>query len=361
MGIFKRADSPHWWYKIQLEGRVFTGTTNTPDKRLAHKIYLEKHHQFVEEHHLPSQRGRRISLFKMCEEYMEKHAKINKRSWKDDSIIVKKLKEHFGDIPLINVQPQTIEGYKAARMADVKESTINRELAVLKTIFTKAIQWGYAYRNPVKEVRLFKEEMVPIRILTADERQKLLAASPDFLRPIILMALKTGMRQGEIFNLKWKEVDLAQGTISVTHTKSKKLRQIPIHPELAEALRVLPSKSAYVFGDNAGNKRNPEGMIRATFEKITDDLGLSDLTFHGLRHNFASELVSKGADLRTVQEYLGHSSLRMVQRYAHVSKGTWRSTIQLLGRDTPQTSATLTLRSNFQEVKTGSKNLQSTT
>ena len=80
---------------------------------------------------------------------------------------------------------------------------------------------------------------------------------------------------------------------------------------------------------------------------------MPELTFHALRHNFASELISKGADIRTVQEYMGHSSLRMLQRYAHVNKGIWRSTIQLLGNDSMQNGTTLTLRSNFTQSGLG--------
>ncbi len=334
MGVFRRQDSPYWWYRIQLKHRVVTGSTNTADKRLALRIYLEKHHEFTEEQHLPSQRGKTTKFFWMCDEYVEKHAKVNKRSWRDDLCIVKKLREHFGDVPLVNIHPQTVEGFKASRKAFVTEATINRELAVLKTIFAKAVLWGYAHRNPVKEVRLFKEERTPIKILTPEERRQLFEAAPEFLRPVLLFALKTGMRQGEIFKLKWKEVDLTHETISVTHTKSKKLRQVPIHPELGAMLRGLPRKSEYVFADEHGRPQTPEGRFRKAFERLRDSLGL-DLTFHMLRHNFASELIARGADTRTVQEYLGHSSLRMLERYAHVNKGIWRSAIQLLGRDLP--------------------------
>lgn len=340
MGIFKRKDSPYWWYRVQFGGKRQTGSTNTQDRRLAQRIYLEKHHQFTEEYHLPSQRGKNTNFFWMCEQYMEKHAKVNKRSWKEDEIVIKKLKNYFGDVPLVNILPQTIESYKASRQGFVKEATINRELAVLKTMFSKAIRWGYAHRNPVKEVSLFKEERTPIRILTAEERRKLMEASPDFLRPIILMALKTGMRQGEILSLRWKEVDLAHDTISVTHTKAKKLRQIPMHPALKETLESLPRTSVYVFCNKLGDKFHQNGVVRDAYDKLKTDIGMPELTFHALRHNFASELIAKGADIRTVQEYMGHSSLRMLQRYAHVNKGIWRSTIQLLSRDTsPQVVA----------------------
>ncbi len=254
-------------------------------------------------------------------------------SWKGDESNLEKLKEHFGDVSLANIQPQAVELYKAKRLKFVKEATINRELALLKVIFSKAVRWGYTARNPVKEISLFKEEKTPIRILTPEERRKLLEASPDYLKPIVTMALKTGMRQGEILNLQWKDVDLAHDLINVRHTKAKKLRQIPIHPELKKALDGLPRKSDYVFCNSAGDKYHRNGIVREVFEKVREKIGIPELTFHMLRHNFASELIAKGADIRTVQEYMGHSSLRMLQRYAHINKGIWRSTIQLLGRD----------------------------
>lgn len=350
MGIFRRQDSPYWWYRIQLDGRVVTGSTNTADKKLANRIHLEKHHQFTAEHHLPNQRGKSTAFFWMCDQYLEKHAKVNKKSWKQDFIIIKKLKAHFGDVALMNIQPEGLEGFKAHRKNFVKDATINRELAVLKTIFTKAIKWGYASRNPVKEVSLFKEERTPIRILTVEERAQLLSESHELLRPILLMALKTGMRQGEILNLQWKNVDLESETISITQTKAMKLRQIPIHPELKEFLAKLPRPTPFVFANKYGTKYHPYGMIREWFVKLRVKLGMPDLTFHMLRHNFASELIAKGADVRTVQEYMGHSSLRMLQRYAHVNKGIWRSTIQLLGRDSTTANTTQALRSHSEPV-----------
>lgn len=337
MGIFKRGDSPNWWYRAQLRRRVITGSTDTADRRLAYRIYLEKHRQLIEERHLPNEKALNTSFFEMCEFYIENHAKVNKKTWKDDEIIVRKFQRFFGDVPLTTIKTEDIEKYKGSRRSLVKEATINRELAVLKVIFKKAVAWGYARHNPAKDVRPYKEELIPVRIMAQDERKRLLAACPEFLRPIVVMALKTGMRKGEILNLKWEHVDLAHQIISVTHTKSKKLREVPIHPELEEVLRSLPRRSAYVFHDRRGGRLKNEGKFRIDFVASRSTAGLGDLTFHALRHNFASELAAKGADLRTIQEYLGHSSLMLLQRYAHVSKGIWRSTIHLLGRDTPTT------------------------
>jgi len=347
MAIFKRGDSPYWWYRIQLDGRMVTGSTNTPDKKLAQRIFLEKHHQFTEEHHLPNQRGKNTSFFWMCDQYLEKHAKVNKKSWQGDQFNIDKLKKHFGDVPLTAIQPQNVEEYKAQRLGFVKQATVNRELALLKVIFSKAALWGYAHRNPVKEVSLFKEERTPIRILTPEERRKLLVACPEFMKPIVTAALKTGMRQGEILALQWNEVDLAHDIISVRNTKAKQLRQIPIHPELKTILEALPHKSAYVFCSPAGERLPRNGMVRDAFRKVRAQLGIEDLTFHMLRHNFATELIAKGADTRTVQAYMGHSSLKMLERYAHLNKGIWRSTIQLLGADKASDNTTQALRSHL--------------
>ncbi|MFC1522844.1 tyrosine-type recombinase/integrase [Elusimicrobiota bacterium] len=333
MGIFRRKDSPFWWYRVQIGRKVTTGSTNTQDRKLAHRIYMEKHHQFSEEYHLPSQRGKYFTFFKMCDEYLKKHAKVNKRSWRDDEIRIKTLKGYFGDVPLVNIQPKEIEGYKASRLGYVKEATINRELAILKTIFSKAVSWGYISKNPLKEVRLFKEERVPVKVLSQEEKERLLREASDFLRPILVMALKTGMRQGEILNLKWKDVNLGTRTISVTHTKSKKLREIPIHSDLEELLLRFPKRSEYVFCDEAGNRLCRHGRIRDEFERLRKKLAIPDLNFHHLRHNFATALISKGADPRTVQEYTGHCSLRMLERYTHLNRANWRSAIELLGKD----------------------------
>ncbi len=126
-------------------------------------------------------------------------------------------------------------------------------------------------------------------------------------------------------------------------TKAQKLRQVPIHPELKRALELVSQASPYEFCNRYGQRDHRSGVVRMAFDQLRRDLGMPELTFHMLRHNFASELIAKGADVRTVQEYMGHSSLRMLQRYAHVNKGIWRSTIQMLGQDA--TNTTLTLRS----------------
>ena len=335
VGLFRRGDSPNWWYRIQFEGKVWTASTETPDKKLAERIYLEKRRQVVECRNFPGQSGKYIKLGEMAQHYMEKHAKVNKRSWKGDAQHIKLFLAFFGDRPLNQVTPQRVEEYKASRKSAVKDATINRELACLKSIFSKAVLWGYAGDNPVKRVKLFREELKPVKVLTSGERRRLLECSPAWLRAIIVAALKTGMRKGEIRNLKWADVDMANSNIHVRRTKSGKMRVIPIHPELSEVIEELRRRKGgeYVFVGERGQKLEEGSQLRSSFEAAVRRAELGAFTFHDLRHNFASELVMKGADLRTVQEYLGHSTLMMVQRYSHLSESIRRSTIQILGRD----------------------------
>jgi integrase len=352
VGLFKRGDSPNWWYRIQFEGKVWTASTETADKKLAERIYLEKRRQVVECRNFPSQSGKYVKLSEMARHYMEKHAKVNKRSWKDDAAHIQRFLTFFGDRPLNQVTPQRIEEYKASRKNYVKDATINRELACLKSIFSKAVLWGYAGDNPVKKVKFFREELKPVKVLTSEERRRLLDCCPAWLRPIVVAALKTGMRKGEIRNLRWADVDLTNNNIHVRRTKSGKMRIVPIHPELYEVLKELRPRrnSEYVFIGERGQKLEEGSQLRTSFEAAVRKAELGTFTFHDLRHNFASELVMKGADLRTVQEYLGHSTLMMVQRYSHLSESIRRSTIQLLGRDLPTSPATASSKT-FQEVR----------
>lgn len=348
MGLFKRKDSPYWWYKIKAGPNILTGSTSTGDRRLASKIFIDKQHQFVEGTHLPSCKARLTPFCDMAHLYLEKHAKVNKKSVRDDVRVVRRFEAYFEGAKLADITPQRIEEYKASRMGVVKQSTINRELAILKSFFSKAVLWGYAKENPVKAVRLFREELKPVKILSPQERKRLFECSSAFLVPIILMALKTGMRRGEILGLRWEDVDMEGHNIFVRRTKSGKMRVLPIHPELYEVLAAVSRSRGgeHVFCDSAGNRRSDFGAIRTSFELAVKRAGLGKLTFHDLRHNFATELVQKGADLRTVQEYLGHSTLLMVQRYSHVTEGIRRSTIQLLGHEFSQDRATLMLRSD---------------
>ena len=157
------------------------------------------------------------------------------------------------------------------------------------------------------------------RFLAAEEIDRLLEASSRPFRRLLITALHTGMRRGEIFNLRWADVDLGNCTIRVPDSKTDEPRDIPMDETLARELSSSPTrfKRGYVFpSPKTGNQLTD---LKRQFRTVVKKAKLSDVRFHDLRHTFASHLVMNGVDLKTVATLLGHSTTRMSERYAHLS------------------------------------------
>ena len=266
--------------------------------------------------------------------YLDNYARLNKRSWRDDQY---RLDAHmipfFGASDLQEITPLDVEKYKASRLSSgVSKSTVNRELTILKKMFNLAIDWDLAVQNPVIKVKLFSEkDTAKERILTAEEETRLLAECPGYLRPIINAALHTGMRRGEILNLRWAEVDLDKRLILVKRTKSGQDRLIPINESLLEVLADLKhsnSSGELVFPNPATGK--PYTEVKKSFKEACKRAGITDLRFHDLRHTFATRLVAAGVDIVTVRDLLGHFSIRVTQRYTHPGQSQKVAAVELL-------------------------------
>jgi excisionase family DNA binding protein len=193
-----------------------------------------------------------VKFSNFVEMYIKNYAKVNKRSWKDDEYRLQKIVDFLGDIYLHDATALDVEKFKSHKLTDdVTKSTINRYLTVLKRMFNVAIEWGYAKGNPVNRVKFFPEkDNLKERILTSEEEDRLLEAASAHLRPILTIALHTGMRRGEILNLTWNQVDLAAREIKVEKTKSGKTRIVDINSFLLkELLRLKNTKSSsgYLF------------------------------------------------------------------------------------------------------------------
>ena len=263
---------------------------------------------------------KKIPFDKYAEQYLD-YSKANK-AWstynRQDRISIARLKAYFKDKYIYEITPQMIEKYKAKRLEKVKPATVNRELACLKHMFTMAIKWGYVKTNPAKEVKLLKEPPGRLRYLKPEEVKALLASCPDHIRPIVVTALNTGMRKGELQELKWADVDFKNRKITVINAKNNESRVIPINKTLYNELYPLSkrSKGEYVFSDKNGR---PYGDIKKSFLKALEKAEIEDFRFHDLRHTFGSYLVMQGVDLKTVQQIMGHKDIRMTMRYAHLS------------------------------------------
>ena len=212
--------------------------------------------------------------------------------------------------------------------------TFNRELACLKNVFTMAIKWCKASENPVKQVRLIREDNGRTRFLTEEEEARLLAHCRAELRSIVIAALHTGFRKSELLSLTWGNVDFRHLLITVraAYAKNGEARSVPMTSMLTETLktiRINGDPTAPVFRARDGSWYRD---ISTAFATAVRRAGIVDFTFHDLRHTFASRLVMAGVDLTTVKELMGHKHIAMTLRYAHLSPGHKRSAIAVLDR-----------------------------
>jgi len=255
------------------------------------------------------------------EEYI-KFAKANKKDWRQDERRGEKhLVPEFGESPLSDISPWKIEKYKSGRIKEeAAKATVNRELALLKVVFSKAVLWGKARENPVKKVKLFRENNRRERFLTEEEAQKILDAATIPVKHFITIGLNTGMRKGEILGLRWKDISYEQNIIILKDDKSGSGRKIPINSFLRKTLKEIPRiDESYVFPGLKCGK--PLGDIREPFRAAVEASKIKNseaVIPHTLRHTYASWLAMKGIDLFTIQYLMGHKTITMTQRYSHL-------------------------------------------
>ena len=207
---------------------------------------------------------------------------------------------------------------KTSKGTQVKKATVNRELAFMKTMFNLAVEWGWLEENPTKCIKLLRGEEKRLRILNRDEIFRLIESASERLKPVLIAAVSTGMRKGEILNLKWKHVDLLGGFLRVENSKNGEARDVPIGSHLRDTLLELKKDGRpgdYVFSNKNGERVR---CVKEAFKQACRRAGISDFRFHDLRHTAASLLAAGVCDIITLQNILGHKTLAMTQRYAHL-------------------------------------------
>lgn len=304
-----------------------------PSKSLAEKALSKREIEIAENKFLDKKEIKKVRFSDYSKEYLESHSKVQNKSWKNfDRCNIKMLNNYFGNLYLDEIGRIKIRQFKAQRAREVSHATVNRQLACLRSIFNRAIEDDkFCGQNPVRGIKMFKENNQRTAFLEIGQIQTLLDNCDDYLKPIVVVALNTGMRKSEIINLKWRDCDLDRGIIYLYHTKNGEQRQIPINEQVDSALRGLrkDSRSEYIFCRENGQRiRN----IRISFFTALQKSDIKDFRFHDLRHTFASHLVMNGVDLNTVRELLGHKSLKMTLRYSHLSPSHKKRAVDILNK-----------------------------
>jgi len=318
-----------WYIDYSFNGRRVRKKVGT-SKKMAELALKETELKIVKKKFLGINEPKRMIFDKLCDEYLQ-FSKANKRprSHIRDITSIKSLKQSFSNMLITEIAAQNLEVHKNRRHDEVKPATINREISCVKHMFTKAIEWGYLTGNPFQSVKKFKEPPGRLRHLSEEEIQSLVNHCNGQTRHIVIIALNTGMRRGEILNLTWGDINMKQRFINVRESKNNEIRTIPINDMLYKSLQEIGPQMPlqYVFTNDNGK---PLSTIKTGFRAALKRAGITDFRFHDLRHTFASLLVMAGADIRTIQELLGHKDIKMTMRYSHLSTAHLRDTVNKL-------------------------------
>lgn len=268
-------------------------------------------------------------------EYLD-YSKTNKAqaSYVRDKTSMHTLLRFFRSIYLPRLTSRHIENMKTKRLAEgVSPRTVNIELRCLTHMLNKAVEWGYIRETPAKKVKLLTYEKKPPRFLSKEEASKLLDASTPWSKPIFIIMLNTGIREGERRRLKFEDIDFANKRVIIRSSKTKDFRTIPMNKEVEKVLRWLkenyiPPHTNVSYTRKEHQKEyvicNEEGMtvdsIKTTLINACRKAGLNGVSPHTLRHTFASHLIMSGVDLRTVQRLMGHKSITTTMMYAHLTE-----------------------------------------
>jgi integrase len=233
-------------------------------------------------------------------------AMSNKKSCKDDVMNTKVLLELYKEKTFAQISPLLIEKFKVERKHSMTRykrqrtpASVDRELATLSKIFSLAIYNGILESNPCRRVKKLREDNERKRYLTFEEEERLMAALTGrraHLKPLVVLAIHTGMRKGELLSLKWSNVDFQRGAIHVTHTKNGRDRDVPMNSQARKVLLELQSKSEgeYVFEN--GKTGTSLTTIKTGFRSACEDAEIYDFRFHDLRHTTGTRMADAGAD-----------------------------------------------------------------
>ncbi|WP_149088410.1 site-specific integrase [Pseudomonas prosekii] len=248
-----------------------------------------------------------------------------------------------------------------------KPSTVNRKMGSISGVFSRAVEWEYIDAHPMDRLKALKvDSMGLVRYLDAEENRRLREALDarqdearteresankwradrgkelmpsllqvsftDHLKPMVLISLNTGMRRGELFDLKWSAVNFQTKTITAAGatTKTSDTRHIPMNKETVRVLedwKKLAGKSRYVFPSQEGGRLED---VKSAWLKLLERANIEGFRWHDMRHDFASRLVMAGVPLNTVRDLLGHADIKMTLRYAHLAPGTKAAAVELI-------------------------------
>ncbi|MDW7973545.1 MAG: site-specific integrase, partial [Thermodesulfovibrio sp.] len=310
MGLYRRGKV--FWASITYNGKQTRFSTQCKDKKEAEAVYarvlLELKSGNVSVIQREEKRQRLTFEVFYTEQYLPFCRKQN--SYKTKRYAINMVPKWFKSILLNEFTTRHMDLLVSETATTRKPATVNKLLHIVKHAFRKALEWELideATFKKIDRVKPIKGETKRLRYLNQEEIQRLLSHCDNHIYPIVFTALNTGMRRGEILNLRWSNIDLKNGLILLEITKNGERREIPMNESLKALFKQLHSQrrldTDHIFINPQTGNRYTE--FKRSFATALKKAGIRDFRFHDLRHTFASQLIMRGADLKTVQELLG--------------------------------------------------------
>lgn len=318
--------------QIRLKGHPIQ-TASFARKTDAKRWVADTESAIREGRYFKTSKARKHTLGELIDRYIQDVLPQKPKSHSKQLMQLEWWKKEIGNFLLADVTASLISEHrdhlyrgKTYRGTQRSEATVNRYLAALSHAFTVAVnEWEWIEDSPIRKVRNLKEPRGRVRFLSDDERDVFLEVCKHSYEPylyiIVVLALSTGARKGELLNLKWKDVFFQRKVITFEETKNDERRSVPLTGHALELVSEMASirriDTDYLFPRRNGRKHID---IRYAFESAVKQAELADFRFHDLRHSAASYLAMNGASLAEIADILGHKTLQMVKRYAHLTE-----------------------------------------
>jgi len=325
-------NKPYYTAQVRLKG--YPAQTATFNRLTDAKKWAQDTESAIREgRHFKTAEAKKHTVDEMIDRYLS-GAKLTKVQDDHTGLHLRRWKEEIGYMLLADVTADAITLVKEKLLNEEfrgkprSPTTVLRYMASLSTVFTAAVRdWAWLEDSPMKNIKKPAAARGRVRFLNDDERERLLIACKEsrnkWLYMCVILAMSTGMRQAELFNLKWSDVDLKDGFLILHETKNGDRRRVPLAGHALELLRehakVHRLDTPLLF-PGIKNPLNPIDL-QQPWETARKHAEITDFTWHDLRHCTASYLAMNGASLAEIAEVLGHKTLAMVKRYAHLSDG----------------------------------------
>ena len=327
--IEKRRTKNNYTYIIRYRdqrGRQHSKSLKTSNFSVAKKIQAKLDAELAGERWGLKKIVNPIKLTEFRRNYINDYSSINKalKTVKLDNSSLKTLENVIGNVFIREISPQSMENFKSKRLMKVSPVTVNIELRHIKAAFSKAVDWGFMEKNPMKEVKQLKVKASNLPKFLNVAQIKMFIESIDNPEHYVLFNFYagTGCRRSEALSLRWHEIDFENSLVTFSNTKNGKARIVPLRTSLIKLLYDSPKTEERVFPFDGA-------YISRLFRKYAEKSGLpNSLKLHSLRHSFLTYAVATSKNLRGAQSLAGHSSVTVTEVYTHLIPEDLRSIVE---------------------------------